>query len=299
MNNLTLQRDTLLEHINSLQNDALPATISRLLNDLQLSLPITGHPLRISPVSGVQTDLDELLRRLTEVCAQCGITLDRNLGVALLILLAFSDRVGLSTAAPAPVATLARNIACAMGWQHSFAHQIAIEQRPMTALRPVDATPALLLTSLPNYAPINGTHKLLLARSSAALTRNAAYDASQWPILPLPTLSFVPELPEDASVQPISEASLLALAEKAAVSDAEIDTVLGPIFALTAPLSGAAKKEMYRFISIAAALMEGGLPTAIDWGILLWLVPGMERNARNYAELKALLDEYPLSQAQC
>lgn len=299
LNTLTLQRDTMLEHINSLQNDALPATISKLLNDLQLALPITGQPLRLSPVSGVQADLDEMLRRLTEVCQQSGLTLDRNMGLALLILLAISNRIGLSSPTPAPVATLARNIAAAMGWQHSFAHQIATEQRPMTALRPVDATPALLMTSLPNYAPITGTHKLLLARSTAALTRNAAYDASQWPVLPLLALSFVPELPENAQVQPISEASLLALAEKVTVSDAEIDTVLNPIFALTAPLSGAAKKELYRFIGIAASLMEGGLPTAVDWGILLWLVPGMERSARNYAELKALLDEYPLSQAQC
>lgn len=298
LNSLTLQRDSLLEHINSLQNDALPATISKLLNNLQLSIPITGQPLRLSPVSGTDADLDELVRRLSDICQKCGVTLEKNFSIALLVLLAVSDRVGLTTTTPAPTATLLRNIAGAMGWQHSFGHQVAAEQRPMTSLRPVDATPAVLLTSLPNYAPIAGMHKLLLARSQSSLTRNAAYDASQWPVLPLPSLSFVPELPADEQVTPVSEASLLALLDKASVSDAEIDAVLDPIFALATPLSGAAKKDMYRFIGVCAALMEGGLAVAVDWAILLWIVPMVDRSSRSFGDLKALLDEYPLAQAQ-
>lgn len=150
-----------------------------------------------------------------------------------------------------------------MGWERSFAHQISAEQRPMVALRPVDATPVLLLTSLPNYAPISGMHKLLLSRSSIGLTRNAAYDAGQWPILPLPALPFIPELPADDAA-PISQAALTALLDATSVaktSDEEITAVLSPIFAMVPPLSGAARAEMYRFIRIAAALMEGGLPS--------------------------------------
>ena len=54
LNSLTVQRDSLLKHIDTLQNDALPATISKLLGDLQLNIPLTGQPLRMSPVSGQQ-----------------------------------------------------------------------------------------------------------------------------------------------------------------------------------------------------------------------------------------------------
>lgn len=300
LNSLTVQRDSLLKHIDTLQNDALPATISKLLGDLQLNIPLTGQPLRMSPVSGQQATLDELLARLTAVCGKCGLTLTKNQGIALLLLLAMSDRIGIVSSTPAPAATLIRNIAAAMGWEHSFAHQISAEQRPMVALRPVDATPVLLLTSLPNYAPISGMHKLLLSRSSIGLTRNAAYDAGQWPILPLPALPFIPELPADDAA-PISQAALTALLDATSVaktSDEEITAVLSPIFAMVPPLSGAARAEMYRFIRVAAALMEGGLPVALDFAILLWVVPMVDRTSRNFADFKALLDEYPLSQAK-
>ncbi|MCI5932494.1 MAG: keratin, partial [Faecalibacterium sp.] len=300
LNSLTVQRDSLLKHIDTLQNDALPATISKLLGDLQLNIPLTGQPLRMSPVSGQQATLDELLARLTAVCGKCGLTLTKNQGIALLLLLAMSDRIGIVSPTPAPAATLIRNIAAAMGWERSFAHQISAEQRPMVALRPVDATPVLLLTSLPNYAPISGMHKLLLSRSSIGLTRNAAYDAGQWPILPLPALPFIPELLADDAA-PISQAALTALLDATSVaktSDEEITAVLSPIFAMVPPLSGAARAEMYRFIRVAAALMEGGLPVALDFAILLWVVPMVDRTSRNFADFKALLDEYPLSQAK-
>ena len=234
------------------------------------------------------------------MCGKCGLTLTKNQGIALLLLLAMSDRIGIVSPTPAPAATLIRNIAAAMGWERSFAHQISAEQRPMVALRPVDATPVLLLTSLPNYAPIPGMHKLLLSRSSIGLTRNAAYDAGQWPILPLPALPFIPELPADDAA-PISQAALTALLDATSVaktSDEEITAVLSPIFAMVSPLSGAARAEMYRFIRVAAALMEGGLPVALDFAILLWVVPMVDRTSRNFADFKALLDEYPLSQAK-
>ena len=61
------------------------------------------------------------------------------------------------------------------------------------------------------------------------------------------------------------------------------------------PLNSTAHKELYRFISVCAGLMEGGLPVAADWGILLWIVPALERGSRHYAAVKAVLDEYPLS----
>ncbi len=298
LNTLTLQRDALLSQIDALQNDALPATVSRLLNDLRVALPVSGLPLRMSPVSGVAVGLEALLNRLTQVFQQCKLTLTRNQGIAFLLLLAGSERVGILSSTPASAATLLKNIANAMGWSQSFAHQLSSEQKPLVAMRPEDATPVLLLTSLPNYAPAQHMRKLFLARNGGILVRNTAYEADQWPILSFQALPFIAELPIDENVQPVSQASLDVLMEKEAASDEEIDTVLNPIAAVVTPLSGAAKCEMYRFIRVAAGLMEGGLPAALDWAILLWLIPAVERSDRRYAELKALLDEYPLSQAR-
>ena len=112
--------------------------------------------------------------------------------------------------------TLLNNIAGAMGWQNSYAHQYAADQQPLTGIRPVDTTPAILTTSLPNYAPIPWVTKLILNRHTSGLIRNAAYDVSQWPILMLPSLPFVPELEETGT--PVSRYSLTKLAEKSTVS---------------------------------------------------------------------------------
>ncbi len=298
LNTLTLQRDALLSQIDALQNDALPATVSRLLSELRVALPVSGLPLRMSPISGAAVSLEDLLNRLTRVFQRCKLTVTRNQGIAFLLLLAGSERIGILSPTPASAATLLKNIANAMGWSQSFAHQLSPEQKPLVAMRPADATPVLLLTSLPNFAPVQHMRKLFLVRNGGTLIHNTAYEADQWPILSFPAFPFIAELPIDENVLPVSQASLDALMEKEAASDEEINTVLNPIAAIVTPLSGAAKCEMYRFIRVAAGMMEGGLPAALDWAILLWLVPAVERSDRRYAELKALLDEYPLSQAR-
>jgi hypothetical protein len=222
--------------------------------------------------------------------------MESNAAVALLVLLAICPRIGFACPTPAPAATLTRNIAAAMGWQGSFAHQYAAEQNPLVGTKPVDATPALLMTNLPAYAPIPGVNKLFLGRSAANLTRNAAYDVSQWPIWLLPALPFVDEAATVGS--PVSQDSLLALTEKTVVTNQELDTLLGPVLKAALPLSGSARKDMYRFVSICAGLMEGALPVATDWAILLWIIPALERGTRQYTAVKALLDEYPLSLAK-
>ena len=102
-------------------------------------------------------------------------------------------------------------------------------------------------------------------------------------------------IPAAASI--ISAASVQQLLEKPSVTDRELTDVLGPILKAAIPLSGAARKEMFRFISVCAGLMEGGLPVAADWGILLWIVPAIEKGTKLHADVKALLDEYPRSRS--
>lgn len=295
-NALMLQRDALIAKVNELQNESMPEAVAKLLADAQMTTPVTGTPLRLSPVSGSDVELDELISRLLRVCADSGVAIDRNAAVAMLVLMAVSPRIGVSCATTAAASTLLKNIAYAMGWQNSYAHQFASEQHPVVGMRPVDSTPALLTTSLPNYAPITGATKLTLSRNTNSLVKNAAYDVCQWPIWLLPNLPFVPEM--DAVATPVSAASVVRLAEHQAVSTAELDAVLAPVLRAATPLSGAAQKELYKFVSICAGLMDGGLPAAADWGILLWVIPAVEHGSKHYAAVKATLDEYPLSLAK-
>ena len=290
---LLLQRDALITRIEELQKANLPEAAAKLAAEAHLLLPSSGTPLRMTPVSGKEVSLDDLVTRLTQVCTTSGVKMDRNYAIAVLILIAISSRVGISCGTTAAASTLLKNIAGAMGWQSSYAHQYAVDQHPLSGIRPVDATPAILTTNLANYAPIPGVTKLTLGRNTGGLIRNAAFDVSQWPILLLPPLPYVPELEDHG--EPVSRSSLTKLAEKSVVSNKELDRVLMPVLKAATPLSGSAQKEMYRFVSICADLMEGGLPVAADWAISLWVIPALEHGSKSWNAVKPLLDEYPLS----
>ncbi len=298
LNTLTIQRDALLARVNDLQSNALPEAIAKVTAETMMAAPISGVPLRMSPVSGQDAESEELISLMMEALTASGLAVDRNTAIALLVLLAISPRIGASCPTPAALSTLVRNIAGAFGWRSSFAHQYAAEQQPLIGVQPVDATPAILATNLPNYAPVPRATKLTLSRSTANLTRNAAYDVSQWPILMLPALPYVPEV-DFGDAKPISAASIVKFAQKSFVSDAELNAVLGPVLRGATPLSGSARKDLYRFVSVCAGLMEGGLPVAADWGIMLWVVPALERGSRSHAAVCAALDEYPLSLKKC
>ena len=57
--------------------------------------------------------------------------------------------------------------------------------------------------------------------------------------------------------------------------------------------------EMRQYIALCSEWMEGGLPSAVDHAVLLWLAPQM-RQRQDQAKYRLLLSEYPLSlQAVC
>ncbi|MBR3763314.1 MAG: hypothetical protein IKK57_02020 [Clostridia bacterium] len=296
VNALQAQRDALTARVEQLQQDTLPAEVSRLLTDAQMLSPTMGTPLRMAPVAGQAADLEELVSRLNAVFTAAGLQASRNQMIALLVLLALSPRIGLVSPTVAPMATLCRNIAAAFGWTPGVAHQYSQEQRPLVAARPEGSTPAVLMTSMQNYSPIAGVTKVLLNRNVPGMIRNAAYDADQWPVVVAPALPFVDELPADEAA-PVSAASLAALLDTHAADDKAIRTALEPVLRAAPPLSGAARRQLFRFVSVCAGLMDGGFASAADWAILLWVLPSVDRAGRHYAAVKAALDEYPMSQA--
>lgn len=292
---LTAQRDALTSRIDVLQHDELPATLAKALADAQMVAPMADFPLRIACRSGALFESDEMIARAQAALSRCGASCERNDVIALLTLLAVSPRIGVTTQTPAPVFTAARNLAGALGWQGGLAQQLSPDQRPVLSPRPADATPAILMTALGGAALLPGVSRVMVARDSAILTRTAAYEAEPWPILPLPRMDFVTEPTAGESVVPVSAASLARLLDHACATDEEIDLVLQPLYALVTPLSGKAAIELHRFVAVCAGLMTGGLAAAIDWAILLWLLPAMDRSAKTQAALLPLLEEYPLS----
>lgn len=297
-NALIAQRDELLKRIDELQQASLPAALAKALADAQIAAPITGIPLRMSPVSGQMTTADEMIQRVTDAFAASNVPVKRNHAVAMLALLATSSRIGLVSTAPAAASTLVRNIAQALGWQNGFVQQVTTEQKPLLSPLPADPTPAVLLTTLAAHAPLDHITKVMLARNAGNLTRNAAYETCSWPIVHLPELPLVPEFSADVPSKPVSMAAVKALLDQPAIAKQEINQILAGILAQITPPSGATLREMQQFISACAALMDGGLAAACDWAILLWILPSIEHNAKVAAALKPLLAEYPLSLAK-
>lgn len=294
LNALTSQRDSLLNTVDELTHQTLPEALAKVLTDASVTAPVHGIPLRMTSVAGHKTGLDELLSRLQATNAACGVELTRNACVALLLLLAVSPRIGLSAPSTAAASTWLKNVVERFGWQNGYAVQVSTEQVPLAARKPIDGTPHLLVSTLPAYAPMHGVTRLFLSRSIPA---NAAFEMDPWPIYPLPITGFVPLLEEVG--EPVSASSLIALLEDApAMTDAEFHTALDPILTLAAPLSGSACLEMRRFIAAATPLMEGGLPAAIDWALLMWLIPSVRGDARIARALKPLVQEYPLTCAK-
>ncbi len=293
---LIAQRDELTRRIDKLQRTDLPAALAKALTDAQIAAPVNGIPLHLAPVSGENAPAAELIRRVLDTFAASNMTIQRNTAIALLALLGICPRIGLATTAPAAAATLVRNVAVRLGWENSFAHQVTPEQKPVLAPQPANSTAAVLLTSLAGYAPLDRITKVFLARNVQNLTRNPAYEACSWPIISLPGLNTLPQLTSEGRT-PISLAALKEFTANSAATPEEINQVLAPMLKLTAPLSGAAMQELHTFVGACTAHMEGGLAAAIDWAILLWIIPSLERNAKTLAALKALLGEYPLSLA--
>lgn len=293
LSTLTEQRDALMRTVDELTSQALPATLSKALLDASVTAPVHGIPLRMSSVSGTKAPLDELVARMQAVNSDCGVEMTRNACIALLLLLAVSPRVGLTAPSTAAASTWFKNLVQSFGWQQGYAVQVSTEQVPLAAQRPADSTPNLLLSTLPTYAPMPGVTRLFLSRSTPG---NTAFEMDSWPVYPLPISAFVPA--SDATGTPVSASSLIALLDAPAFTDAEYHAALDAILAEASPLSGAASLEMRRFIAAAATLMEGGLPSAIDWALQLWLLPIVRSDAKAQRAIKPLVQEYPLTIAR-
>lgn len=294
LNLLIAQRTELTTRLDELNQGAIPAAIVKLLTDAGMSAPMTGVPLRMNPVSGTTQPVSDVLARIEKTCRDSNVPYDRNGAIAFLVLLASCPRIGMTANVPAAASTLARNLADALGWTGSFAHQTTLEQKPLKAATPAYGTPAILMTSLAQYAPLDGLCKVMLARNAQQLVRNASYDADPWPVYPLPMLSFVPAL--TCSGSPVSAASLDELLADPAEADV-VETALAPLLEHAPILSGTAFNTMVQFARACASVMDGGLPAALDWAILLWFIPAVDRNARTLSLLRPLLAEYPLSAA--
>lgn len=292
LNALVAEHEVLLKKVTALQKDTIPEAVARVLAENMPGIPTAEEPLRLVPVSGEALDAEGLLVRISKACKGSGVPYNRNHALAGLLAMAVSGRVGVTGPAPAAQVTFMRNLAAMMGWENSFAVQES-GQRPMISAAPVDSTPAVLVSAMPNYAFSPRFTRIILSPAAFTQANSNAYCMNQWPVLPLELRNYVPVYRENG-VKPVSMESIRKLTEAGELADAEIAKALAPVLALTAPLSGEAMKALYSFIRSGASLMEGGLAAACDWGIRLWILPSLDAKARASEQVKLALTEYPM-----
>ena len=293
LNGLLAQRDALQNEISTLQKNTLPNTLADMLARAQLVAPPSGTPVHLNGRSGHAAAPASLIDVWMQCWTASGVAVNQSAAVAALALLVSCPRIAV-VGSTAPAVTLLRNTAAAFGWSSGFAVQTAPEQHPVTAPAPCDSTPLIIASTASIHHPVKDAVRVLLADSASEVTYTAAYRLDPCPIVQLAALPFVPAL-DAASAQPLSLSALQALAEQNA---GDVRLALAPLWKLIPPVSGTAMQQMQRFANVAAALMDGGLQTACDWIIRLWLLPRLIGcKPQVFDQLKPLLTEYPMSAA--
>ena len=296
-NNALLQtREQLTAQVQNLRETSMQEAM-RLLTQLGLPMQSNETLLRMVPQCGEVLSEEALLKRVELVCRSVGYAYNRNQALAITIAVAVSKRIGISTDTPAAVISMLKNLAAQLGWESGMAVQVDREQRPVVVEAPANGTPAVLISMLQSYAPLKGACKVILTKTAQLQSGTAAYAAGQWPVYTAGTMRSV--LPVEAGkVTPLAAASLTGLLEgHTEVPRETVINVLSPMLNLIPPLGGEALGDVCRFVSAAAALMEGGLMAACDWAIALWVMPALPRTAAMVEKARLLLAEYPISAA--
>ena len=287
---LQTQADALRAEIARLQAAELPQAAAELLARAQLTAPASAAQLPVSARIGREVSDEELIALVQEAFRLSGRECDRNTAVALLALAVSCRTIGVACMTPAPVLTLLENICTRLGWRSGLAVSTRSDERPVITRTDSDTTPVFIVSTLP-VKPVAGAVSVQLTQDARVQQQSPLYGLSQWPILQLKTLPLVCAIGTEHEGAPTA----LSLGRGAEKDHTAIE-VLTPIMNLLPTLSGAAAEELCRFVTIASGLMEGGLRSACDWAIRLWLLP-LTQQTRRFNQVQPLLEEYPMTSA--
>lgn len=291
INTLIRERDALRQEISDILKDGIPSALLARLQSCAVTLPHSAPPIHLVPGCGENETTEQILDRFRIACEKSGVNFNKNNCIAALVLFTICERVGIVTRTPASTSTLLENVCHAMGWHSSFAAVHTADQCVIAADAPADSAPCILLTGMADYAPMEHIHKLMVTSNQADMVSSVAYQYHSWPIYPIPAVKNVPAA-DFQKMKPLSAASLERLLD-APVPENEADQILAGPLALIPPISGKTMAELRRFVAVAASHMDGGIVSACDWAVMLWILPQLPEKKRE--ELRPLLSAYPMS----
>lgn len=298
LTNLTSQRDALQAQIDTLQGNVLPQALADAMAKAQLTAPLPGSPVRLSPIPGETATPEAVLQRLTHGLADAGCPLSQADAVTLLTLLACFPRFGIIAPQFAPAVELLRACFAACGWSSGLGVQENAGQYPALSAPPAGATPAALISAQMLPAQESSLHTILLGKNAAYFCRASAWEMTPWPLWMLPQLPAFTAEKAAGALPPIAGTALEAFAAQSGATEEELDRCLAPVVAALEPLgmlTGSMLQGIKRFVRVASTLMEGGLAPAMDRGLALWLGAMALSGGRISAALSSVVAEYPLT----
>lgn len=285
------QKSALEKELQQMMEHTLPNTMAESIALANMMVPESGMPLHFNCKPGLQTTVGEAADRLVASAAEEHCTLPRNQAIALLAMMQSSERFLLCCPTPATCRSMTERLAKKLGWDASFRVLESSLQRPIAPQPMAHETPALMLTMLPDFYPVDGIHQFRIIRTADATLKRSDYEIERWPIMKLPAIPMI---------RPAVEA--LSPIVLPAVSQDEIDqlrTRVEPIFAewmqRVAPLSAKSYDDLLRFVALSAPDMDGGLAAACDWAISLWFAPLAKGEV---SPKEACVSEYPTACTQ-
>ena len=217
---------------------------------------------------------EEIRRRVERSFDAAGIAYDKEFAAVWSALIAEPGTVGVVCADPAQCTCMLQEYAAILGW--NCGHEAA------------GNAPALRLTCDP-AAPVEpGERVLILTQNKEALAGLS---------VPIVTMAQDnPSLQKPVDTTPVSFESFQRLIAESPLSREEAQTILAPLFTAAA-MTEEQLQAASLFARNAAQLLDGDVPAACDWALLLFLLPRLTECSQ-VKTLRPLLGCYPRTLAR-
>lgn len=277
-----------LEKVN-VERSRLLEERDRVLAEMEKADPETVY---VKAEIGGFADLNTLCDRVQRAMEAAGLACGKDDAIHLLTLLCVSpDRIELQAAASADALAGARAFACALGVSAPVADDAMI-------MRCEEGGDSFrMVIGQYDLGVQKGCTKLIVAAPSSARDADEAYRCAPWPEVRLAAAKGW-QFSDAPACPPVKAAAVrdAVMKDRIAPPDSALELLGEIIEALQgahAPVSRGVQRQIYEYLSCAAAHLSGGIADAIDCAVCAWIVPHARRYGVRSELLMPLIQELP------
>ena len=246
---------------------------------------------------GGYADLDTLCQRVRQSLAAAGLECDKNDALHLLTLLCVSpERIEVQSAAAADALAGAKAFAGALGVSAPVADETMVVrfQEGGDSFR--------MVIGHYDLGARKDSTKLIVAAPSMLDDGDDAYQLAPWPVAQLKAAQGW-KFTDAPACPPVKAGAVRDAVMKDAITPPDaalelLDQTAQVLAEAGAPLSQQVRRQIYGYLSCAAAHMTGGVADALDYAFCAWIVPHIRRFNVKADGLQALTQELFRASAQ-